>query len=244
MLSAKNVSVNVLFEHADFHNPFRLVHGSRMSKLGMTMRTALTGQLVTISFNATASGVQRALVTSPAGSRYVDHGHAEFAIENLKLNMREKKMGGVGGHGMALTISTGKWEVQVFSKRFPNAAANPGKALLNVAINAKYDADHDVVAPHGLIGQSYDGDEFDFVGKTDDYHGTEVTTTAMAEGAIEGVAADYKMTGPFATAFKYTRFDATAAKPRDASKLTGLKQASAKVGFGSTGALPDVPGED
>merc|ERR1719316_760523 len=52
MLSAKNTSVNVLFEHADFHNPYRLVHGSKMSKLGMAVKTALTGQLVQIGFNA------------------------------------------------------------------------------------------------------------------------------------------------------------------------------------------------
>ena len=73
------------------------------------------------------------------------------------LALREKKGG--FGHGMALTVSTGKWEVQAWSKRFPNAAANPGKALLNVGISALYDADSDVVAPHGLVGQSYDGDD-------------------------------------------------------------------------------------
>ena len=30
--------------------------------------------------------------------------------------------------------------------------------LLDVQLNPLYDADHDVVAPHGLIGQSWDGD--------------------------------------------------------------------------------------
>ena len=239
MLSAKNTSVNVLFEHADFHNPYRLVHGSKMSKLGMAVKTALTGQLVQIGFNASATGVVRARVVTPAGEQWLSHGSKQLEIENVKLHMEEKKLAGLG-HGMALTISTGRWEVQAWSKPFPNRAANPGKAMLNVAISAQYDADHDVVAPHGLIGQSYDGDGIAVDGATDDYTGKEVTTKAMAEGAIEGLASDYKMAGPFATDFKYTRFSATSAQPRDVSQLKGKKKAAAKAGFGQAGASPDV----
>jgi len=238
-LSARNTSVNVLFVHADFHNPYKLVHGSRMSKLGMVIRTALTGQLLQIDFNASATGVQRARVHTASGDSFVDHASA-YTFENVKLIMRERKMGSLG-HGMALSITTGNWEVNVWSKRFPNPAANPGKALLNVAVSATYDADHDVVAPHGLVGQSYDGDGVAVDGNVDDYTGKEVTTQAMAEGAIEGTAAEYKVSGPFATDFKYTRFDATAAKARDVSKLTGVKKVAAKkAGFGTTGATPDV----
>ena len=62
----------------------------------------------------------------------------------------------------------------------------------------------------------------------------------MAEGAIEGLASDYKMAGPFATDFKYTRFSATSAQPRDVSQLKGKKKAAAKAGFGQAGASPDV----
>lgn len=176
---------------------------------------------------------------APSGDSFVDHASA-YTFENVKLIMRERKMGSLG-HGMALSITTGNWEVNVWSKRFPNPAANPGKALLNVAVSATYDADHDVVAPHGLVGQSYDGDGVAVDGNVDDYTGKEVTTQAMAEGAIEGTAAEYKVSGPFATDFKYTRFDATAAKARDVSKLTGVKKVAAKkAGFGTTGATPDV----
>ena len=49
------------------------------------------------------------------------------------------------------------------------------------------------VAPHGLIGQTYDGDGLGVIGKTDDYKTRDnvVTTSAMGEGAIEGDASDY-----------------------------------------------------
>jgi hypothetical protein len=240
MLSAKNTSVNVHFQHDVFHNLHKLVHGSKMAKLAMTLRTSTTGQIVTVSFNASATGTTQAVINTPAGEERLSHKSGTFELENIQMIMREKKLGSLGSHGMALTVTDGRWEVQAWSKPFPNAAANPGKALLNVEINAKYDADHDVVAPHGIIGQSYDGDGLAVDGAVDDYSVTEVTTKAMAEGAIEGEASDYKMAGPFATEYRYSRFDATEAKPRDASVLTGVKKESKKqLGFGSAGAVED-----
>ena len=47
-----------------------------------------------------------------------------------------------------------------------------------------------------------------------------MTTKAMAEGAIEGVAADYRMGSKYATDFKYSRFDASSAQHRDVASLT------------------------
>ena len=46
-------------------------------------------------------------------------------------------------------------------------------------------------------------------------------TPSQAEGAIEGSWEDYVMPTPFATDFKFSRFDATAAPHRDVSKLLG-----------------------
>ena len=48
----------------------------------------------------------------------------------------------------------------------------------------------------------------------------------MGEGAIEGVAKEYEIdaSNPFSTQFKYTRYNATHASPRNASALTGLRR--------------------
>ena len=48
----------------------------------------------------------------------------------------------------------------------------------------------------------------------------------MGEGAIEGTAKDYEVdaTNAFSTVFKYTRFHATHASPRNVSALTGLRR--------------------
>lgn len=51
-----------------------------------------------------------------------------------------------------------------------------------------------------------------------------LTTSAQAEGAIEGSASDYQLKYPFATQFKYSRFDATSAPHRDVARLTGKRR--------------------
>lgn len=143
-----------------------------------------------------------------------------------------------GTHGAVLSVNTGRWRIEVASVPFPNPTKNKGKALLDVTIKAEYDADHDVVAPHGLIGQSWDGDGVAMGGRRDDYRGTEVTTSAMAEGAIEGEPSDYEVSSAFDTDFKFSRFDATSATPRDVTKLSGVKGVGHKAG--SAGASPDL----
>lgn len=73
-------------------------------------------------------------------------------------------------------------------------------------------------APHGIVGQSFDGDGRPRVGRRDVYDRPVVRTSAMAEGAIDGVADDYRVAWPFETEFRYARFAAasTARQPRPA----------------------------
>lgn len=248
MLSARNVSLNVLFVHDDFKNPYKLVHGSAMKAAVWTFRTNVTGRLVTVEYNASAAMPNRAYVrvSDSYAAVWLSHQSKPFELENVRIEMREKKQTGMGKrgswHGMALIVSSGLWRTNVWSKSFPNAADNPGKALLNIHIEPLYDADSDPVAPHGLIGQSYDGDGQAVNGKMDDYSEAEVTTEAMAEGAIEGHAKEYKVLDKYATTFKYSRFDATAARHRDVTKLFGQKPVR-KVGEPvsmSAGAAADV----
>jgi len=207
------------------------------------MRTNATGRTVTVEYNASSSMPNRALVKvsdSNVGV-WVGHGSKSFRLENVRVEMKEKKQLGMGKHGawhgVALIVSSGLWRTNVWNKPFPNAAANPGKSLLNVHIEPLYDVNADPVAPHGLIGQSYDGDEQGVSGEMDDYTQDEVTTHAMAEGAIEGKAIDYKMARKFDVDFTYSRFDKLSAKPRDVSALKGARNAGTST---SAGAGADV----
>ena len=91
--------------------------------------------------------------------------------------------------------------------------------------------------PHGILGQSYDGSDVAVDGKVDSYKYDPkkpvVRTSAMGEGAIEGVASDYAVLGgsSYGHAFKYSRYDQSATsscKPRDPTKLSGAKRVADK----------------
>ena len=79
----------------------------------------------------------------------------------------------------------------------------------------------------GLLGQTFDMDGVSVSGRRDTYAPTgkrrEVTTQAMAEGAIEGESAEYKVPNAFSVDFKYSRYAATSAARRDVSSLSGQK---------------------
>ena len=80
------------------------------------------------------------------------------------------------------------------------------------------------VAPHGLLGQTFDDDGVPLHGARDDYTKAtsgklEHTTRATAEGAIEGTIEEYRLPSPFATEFKYSRFGRRISAPRNATAL-------------------------
>ena len=97
------------------------------------------------------------------------------------------------------------------------------KVRLDLGITLRVPKESLQVAPHGIVGQSFDGDGIGINGARDPEPraGTNLTTTAMAEGAIEGTWRDYVMASEYDTAFKFSRFGATFAAPRNTTALTG-----------------------
>ena len=91
-----------------------------------------------------------------------------------------------------------------------------------MAVAALVDPLSTAVAPHGIIGQGFDGLHIE--GAKDNYTagGSGIfMTSAQGEGAIEKTIASYVVDqeDPFSTAFEFGRFDAAEAPPRDVSKL-------------------------
>ena len=83
--------------------------------------------------------------------------------------------------------------------------------------------------PHGLIGQSFATPGLVRNGKQDVYpFAGAYTTTAQAEGAIEGTASEYEMQSAFATEFAFSRFNAAKDdRPSvEGSKATDIVDAS------------------
>ena len=225
LLSAKNVSLSALFEAADFTWSKRSVHGTKMAAAFWVIRT-YSNDTVTVSYTAAVHGQERYAIVSVVGAEATDNKlHVDaampFKLSNLAVTLVGRK----------LIVETDKWQMAASADPFPFPILNKGKVLMNIEVTPKYDADKDVVAPHGIFGQAYDDDEMAVNGAVDSPTGNEWTTKAQGEGAIEGSIADYKLADGFSTDFKYSRFDAVRAPHRDVSKLTGPKE---KRGKGSS----------
>eukprot|EP00326_Haptolina_ericina_P032632 CAMPEP_0181252516 /NCGR_PEP_ID=MMETSP1096-20121128/47512_1 /TAXON_ID=156174 ORGANISM="Chrysochromulina ericina, Strain CCMP281" /NCGR_SAMPLE_ID=MMETSP1096 /ASSEMBLY_ACC=CAM_ASM_000453 /LENGTH=281 /DNA_ID=CAMNT_0023350291 /DNA_START=295 /DNA_END=1140 /DNA_ORIENTATION=+ len=216
LLSHANVSVNALFQTADYTSSgprHKLVHGSFMRKAFVTVLTNMSHTL-RVEYAAARPLTSKATVD---GADISASGRSEVNIDNIAVSL----------NGRTLTIQTPEWLIRVSSKVNPSISNAPscatGRCILNIQLAPLFDANHARVAPHGLIGQSYDGDSIAVIGQVDRYNLAEVTTSAMGEGAIEGVAAQYEMADTFATSFAFSRFRKTSAPPRNVSELTGIK---------------------
>jgi hypothetical protein len=216
LLSHTNVSVNSLFMYADFKTPSsKLVHGSFMRAAFVAVRTNAS-RMLHIEYRSDHS--LSASVGIESVSREMAAGEA-LKIDNVDISLNLKDR--------TLSVKTPEWITTATSKVMPGivgaSTCATGRCIINVQLVPLFDADHAKVAPHGLIGQSWDGDDVAVHGKTDDYSRKEVTTMAMGEGSIEGVAEQYEMASGFATDFAFSRFGSTSASPRNVSALSGIK---------------------
>lgn len=121
-------------------------------------------RMLHVDFNAThALGSSHQALLRERGMPNVVVGSEGTHVDNVFVQTRTHQQ------ATSVVVNTGKWRLSATAKHFPNPDGNPGKMLLHVDVAALYDADHDVVAPHGLIGQSYDGDSIAVDGAQDDY---------------------------------------------------------------------------
>jgi hypothetical protein len=128
-----------------------------------------------------------------------------------------------------LQIDNREWVLTVESLHYPLREQNGEKYHLDMHVRP-ISTQLGLVAPHGLLGQTFDFDNIAVDGAKDNYDDKEVVTRAMGEGAIEGIAKDYKIPGanPYSSFFKYSRWGLVKASPRDTTKLTGYKHAKVK----------------
>jgi len=233
LLSHKNVTMNVKFENADFSWSKRTVHGTKLSAAywSITNSDNKVVQIAMDAHNKTELGHKghRGHVTFE-GKQYEVTDSTPFVAGNVRASLTSNK----------LIVTNTQWEMTAKVASFPFATLNKGKVLLDVSLKPLYNVEADVVAPHGIVGQSFDGDDFDFDGAMDKSKDAVTTTTAQGEGAIEGVIADYKVATSFATEFAYSRFGKLAAKPRDTTKLTGIRKSKKAATAAGASAPSDM----
>jgi hypothetical protein len=206
-LSTQNSSVSLLFYLDEYWWRKKRVFGSWMKAIAVT---AAATKDITLHFLYH--------VDSPSSITGDKELHAGQVLEVEGIN--------VGlSNDLVFSFTNGAWKALAENRALPYQRLNPNKRRLDVTMYPVGDVDDEPVAPHGLIGQTYDRDDKMVIGALDDYNipGKVIVTRAMGEGAIEGVAEDYEVNGPFVTAFKFSRFQATThVAPRNTSSLSGL----------------------
>jgi hypothetical protein len=213
LLSTKFLSLAVQFVHEKFLTPFSKVwvRGSWIRHAYWTIRTN-HGRLVKVQFDAHAPTLNGSAVP------------AQAAVDDVRLSYSSR------GPIKTLIVVTRHWWTSVKASR---GAPHWGTLRMSVDMQPLYDVTRDAVAPHGLLGQTFDGDNLPMHGKRDSFVvldsgnrtasrkgiGGLVTTHAMGEGAIEGTAEMYRIKSPFETRFPFSRFDAKHAKPRNTTHV-------------------------
>ena len=234
-LSAKNLSLNVMIEFADFylhdtdHPRHKLVHGSFLTQAHVVAMTG-GGRTVHASYWASKIGslnIGWINATIDSQQAFSLGPHTTKVIDDVSLHMDYS----------SLHVTTGEWELAVTPQAVERSVAGPVRRI-DVQMTPRVAESRLSVPPHGVIGQSWDGDNKAVFGKEDEFPVRgEYTTSAMAEGAIEGVTTDYLMSSPYATDFKYSRFGLAHASPRDVSGLTGRVKAAAPLASGGAGVM-------
>jgi len=219
IFSAPGVQMAAQTQAHDFLMPgSKLVHGSFFTKASWNIQTGskvvtLMSDANTFSFSTFVSDPLRGRAWRGTWKRWSD-AHADAAYDKGTLSVR-----------------AGGWQLNVSHHPVYRKVEGPSGWRYDIAIRpldrrdpAAFGRSSPTCFSHGIIGQSFDGDGLAVDGQRDDYSGHgELTTRAMAEGAIEGSASDYRVADAYTTAFRYSRFERSASSTcsaRDVSKLT------------------------
>merc|ERR1711920_172430 len=184
LFSASHLALNALFVKTTFvmghaqgptcpYCKLKTVHGSFVKVAYLRTLTA-AGKTVLIEYRAD------------------EPSHALLSVEDVEggapPEKTEVKCSKFKEDSVQYTVSTGDFELKAASMHLAWAEQNKYQKRLDVSIMPRRVISSLKVAPHGLIGQTFDGDSMAVDGALDDYSSDEVVTKAMAEGAIEGGA--------------------------------------------------------
>ena len=128
----------------------------------------------------------------------------------------------------SLTVELPEWRISVTPQLVFGHLEGPRRRL-DLSLVPRVPEAELAVWPHGLIGQSFDGDGAPLSARVDDYSTRVVHTSAMAEGAIEGTADDYRVPSAFSAAFRYSRLGVLPGQtqPRDVAAFAASTGAPA-----------------
>jgi len=221
-LSAHDLSVNVQISNSSFvlysaeTSAKFTVHGTFITEAHLVGRTSKHR-----FFNVTFAADRGVATASCAPASEANKADPTITIgkgrggscDNLRIEMAP--------NDVMMTLTTPDWQVTIAQRRILGRISGPHQRLdLNIQLQT---AEHKLpTSPHGIIGQAWDGDGLAVHGNVDEYPTTDgavLTSYAMAEGAIEGVADDYEVASRYETGFKFSRFGTRGVPARNHSAL-------------------------
>jgi len=222
MLSTQDLLVNVRTSLATFELKGSTVHGSFLTEVHVAWHDAPARRWLNASFWAAEVGDHN------FGWRAVNLTCGPDPDERVKAmyyNTRRACGAATLARGYSsLMVELPEWRVSVTLQLVFGHLEGPRRRL-DLALVPRVPEAELAAWPHGLIGQSFDGDGAPLSGRVDDYStpaaGGVVHTSAMAEGAIEGTADDYRVPSAFSAAFRYSRLGALPGqtRPRDVAAI-------------------------
>jgi hypothetical protein len=216
------MSLNIKTEDATFKLGRTIVHGSFMTEVHAVVRLS-SGRFFNVSFWASEANQWNWGWKMVNGSCAKPGNTVPFQLGPHRSKECDNSF--VSVDLSTVTIDTPEWRISVNVRPVYDYIGGP-RHRLDVSTTQKVPDNKFIVPPHGIIGQSFDGDGKPRKGRLDVYPDRNVdgefTTKAMAEGAIEGVASQYELTDKYQTAFAFSRFDKYSPKGTNVQD-TGLR---------------------
>jgi hypothetical protein len=209
MLSAPGIQFALRTMDTDFLLPRpQLVHGSFFTEASWIVRGSTSGKLYGIIAESDSVGFRvfdiktNVLVASKQGV------WQQWWVDGIRAYSKQS----------TVYVRSSGWETNVTRRPIYNYVSGPSHWRFDISIRKLDDTffsryhgkSSPTCFPHGILGQSWDGDNVAVDGKTDSYEykadNPVITTIAQAEGAIEGGAKEYIVKNLRDPYFKYTRF--------------------------------------
>lgn len=233
----------------------RLIHGTFMTAAEWRVRTP-SGRVLLIRADALRKGELHLVVIRPGGGReelQVGSQGGTRIIDDVKMTTAM----------YTCTVETARWSVKVTSKPIWGFAPPPSSFVNSThfrgVVQRRLDLTISGAFPqpdaHGVIGQSYRNATAPRVNGKHDAYGQatapgaadadgvmpSMTTSAQAEGAIEGVYTDYRVDAVAdsgrSTRWKYSRFEWAPVQPE--GQLTSTRVASTREYEGEAKSGPE-----
>ncbi len=201
LVSSPGLAVNIGIDAAAFKLQEVIVEGTFITSVHVVSRTILDREF-RLSFNSHNLGEKGwsfDMINASCGTeQYLMFPHKTRDCDEINVAVEFS----------SFVLTTASWRFKIAAMPiYDRISGSPYRLDVGVEVLV----DEEDLNAHGLIGQTFDGSGIARFGRQDSYPPLEIpavfTTRAQAEGAIEGVAADYKLASSYATAFKFSRFD-------------------------------------